>query len=88
MVNYKELFYDPTRQLYFRLVSQNGRYDVDNKRLRDDIWLQSFDLKLTGEQLNKEITWKPINPFFKDAKLYGYTVLEEDPAFVVWKIDF
>lgn len=90
MVNYKELFYDPTRQLYFRLVSQNGRYDIDNKRLGDEIWLQSFDLNLnlTGEQLIKEITWEPINPFFKDGKLYGFTVLEEDPAFAVWDIDF
>ncbi len=90
MVNYRELFFDSTRQLYFRLVTQNGRFDADNKLLGDEVWLQSYDLdlKLTGEQPFKDITWTPINPFLKDGKLYDLTFLEEDPGFVVWDFNF
>jgi hypothetical protein len=90
MVNYKELFYDPTRQLYFRLATHNGKHDADNKRLGDEIWLQSFDLDfgLTGEHQIKEINWAPFNPFFKDGKLYSYTVLEEDLGFAILELKF
>jgi hypothetical protein len=88
MVNYRDLFYDSSRQLYFRLASQNARYDDEGRSLGFDTWLLSYDLefKLTGEQHIKEIDKNMMNPFFKDGKLYSFTILEEDPGFAV--IDF
>lgn len=88
MVNYRNLFFDPSLQLYFRLASQNARYDEKGSSLGFDTWLLSYDLefRLTGEQQIKELTRVPVNPFFKDGKLYSYTIIEEDPGFVV--VDF
>lgn len=37
MVNYRDLFYDSSRQLYFRLVSQNVRYDDKGRPTGSDI---------------------------------------------------
>ena len=90
MVNYKELLFDSSRQLYFRLATQNANYNADHKRLGEEVWLLSYDLnfKLTGEQQIKEITWAPWNPFFKDGALFGYAVLDEDPAFGVMDLKF
>lgn len=90
MVNYRDLFYDPSRQLYFRLASQNARYDEEGRSLGLDTWLLSYDLnfKLTGEQLIKEIDKNLMNPFFKDGSLYSFTILEEDPGFVVMDFKF
>jgi hypothetical protein len=90
MVNYRDLFYDSSRQLYFRLASQNARYDDKGRSLGFDTWLLSYDLdfNLTGEQHIKEIDKNPMNPFFKDGRLYSFTILEEDPGFVVFDFKF
>ncbi|MFN3996708.1 DUF4221 family protein [Algoriphagus sp.] len=90
MVNYRDLFFDSSRQLYFRLASQNARYDDQGRSLGFDTWLLSYDLdfKLTGEQHIKEVDKIPMNPFFKDGKLYSFTILEEDPGFAVVEFKF
>ncbi len=90
MVNYKELLFDSSRQLYFRLATQNANYNADHKRLGEEVWLLSYDVnfKLIGEQQIKEITWAPWNPFFKDGALFGYAVLDEDPALGVMDLKF
>ncbi len=90
MVSYKQLFYDPSRRLYFRLATQNAKYGADNKRLGNELWLLAYDLelRLIGEQLIKELATFPMNPFFGDGKLYDYTVLDEDPGFTVWGFEF
>lgn len=90
MVNYKELLFDSSRQLYFRLATQNANYNADHKRLGEEVWLLSYDLnfKLTGEKQIKEITWAPWNPFFKDGALFGYAVVDEDPAFGIMDLQF
>ena len=90
MVNYRELFYDDTRGVYFRLATINGSYDAENRLTGYELWLLSYDqeLNLTGEKLIRERTMIPFEPFFKDGKLYSFTVLEEDPGFVVWDFDF
>ncbi len=90
MVNYRDLYFDSSRQLYFRFASQNARYDDEGKFLSYEVWLLSYDLEfnLTGEQQIKELKIALGNGFFKKGKLYSFTVIQEDPGFAVMDFKF
>lgn len=85
MVNYLEFVFDSSRQRYFRIATQNAKYDDEGRKRGDDVWLQAYDLdfRLIGEQRIEGIIGYPIDPFFSNGKLYGTVLWEEIPGFAV-----
>ncbi|MBN7809832.1 DUF4221 family protein [Algoriphagus sp. H41] len=90
MVNYRELLFDPSRQQYFRLATQNAAHDVNGNKRSDEVWLLVYDsdLRLIGERQIEGIVGFPIDPFFSGGKLYGSVLWEEVPGFTVMTLDF
>lgn len=89
-ISFSRLYWDESREIYWRFASQNPRYTEERKYLGSEVFIFTYDkdFKLTGEIKSEELNMLPRLPFMKDEKLYGYTVMEEDPAFVVISFDF
>ncbi len=89
-ISFSRLFWDETRKIYWRFAMQNPRYTEENKYLGSEVFVFSYDkeFNITGEIKSNELTMLPNLPFMKDGKLYGYTVMKENPAFVVISFDF
>jgi hypothetical protein len=89
-ISFSRLYWDESRKIYWRFAMQNPRYTEERKYLGSEVFVFSYDkdFNLTGEIKSEELTMLPNLPFMKDGKLYRYTVMEEDPGFVIINFDF
>lgn len=89
-ISFSRLYWDEIRKIYWRFAMQNPRYTEDRKYLGSEVFVFSYDeeFNLTGEVKSEELNMLPSLPFMKDGKLYGYTVMGEDPAFVIMNFNF
>ncbi|MDG1277921.1 MAG: DUF4221 family protein [Algoriphagus sp.] len=89
-ISFSRLFWDESRNIYWRFAMQNPRYTEERRYLGSEVFVFTYDqdFKLTGETLSENLTMLTNLPFMKDGKLYGLTVLKEDPAFVVISFNF
>jgi hypothetical protein len=89
-ISFSRLYWDESREIYWRFAMQNPRYTEERKYLGSDVFVFTYDqdFNLTGEIKSDELNMLPSLPFMKDGKLYGYTVMEEDPALVQFTFNF
>ncbi|SIO06153.1 DUF4221 family protein [Algoriphagus halophilus] len=89
-ITFGQLYYDDEKETYFRFAGMNAQYDDKGRFLRSDVYLFSYDKnwKLTGEKLVEELKNQPYSSFMKDGNIYIPTVQGENPAFVVYAINF
>lgn len=89
-ITYGEFYWDAQREIYFRFAEMNERYDDRGNFVDAQVYLFTYDkdLNLTGEKLVEELDSSPYLAFMKDGKIYARTVVKENPAFIVYSLDF
>ncbi|MEB2779368.1 DUF4221 family protein [Algoriphagus sp. C2-6-M1] len=89
-ITFGNLFWDKEKEMYFRFADMDARYNAEERQIGSDVYLFSYDKNwnLTGEKLVKELDYQPYSAFMKDGKFYIPTVQGENPAFIVYSIDF
>ncbi|WP_026956024.1 DUF4221 family protein [Algoriphagus vanfongensis] len=89
-VNYQEILWDESRQLYFRLGEKTFRGESYEEPITYEYYLFVYDkdFKVVGESKLEGIDFKLKNLFFKDGKLWSYVNVEDELGFAVLTFDF
>ena len=89
-ISFSQFFWDESHQMYFRMGQMNRELNEEAKKYTADIYLFTYDkdLNLTGETEIEELDFMPLNGFTRNNKLYMQWVQDENPAFIVYTLDF
>ena len=89
-VNFQEILWDESRQIYFRLGERTFRGETYQDPMRFEYYLFAYDqnFNVLGEAKLKVKDLKIKSPFFKDGKLWSYVNVEDELGFVVMDFKF
>lgn len=89
-ISFGPFYYDVEKEVYLRFASMNAQYDENGRFKRSDVYLFSYDknFNLTGEKLIEDLDFQLSSGFMKGGKIYSYWVVEENPAFIVYTLNF
>lgn len=88
-VSFNRFFWDDSRKQYIRFATKSNGKDEEGKNKKSDVYLFIYDenLNLLGETA-LDWSYPPFRAFFHQGKLYSYTVVEENPGFIVYDFNF
>ncbi|WP_169817516.1 DUF4221 family protein [Algoriphagus vanfongensis] len=89
-ITYGEFYWDAQREIYYRFAEMNERYDDRGNFVDAEVYLFTYDkdLNLTGETEIKEWNHALSGCLIKDGKLYKKFVKGENPAFIIYTLNF
>lgn len=89
-ISFSQFFWDESHQIYFRMAQMNYELNEAKRQYTADIYLFAYDEKfnLIGETKVDGLDFMPTRGFARENKLYFRWVIEENPAFVVYTLNF
>lgn len=89
-ISFSQFYWDEGNQIYFRMGQMNREFNEVTRQYTADIYLFLYDEEFTliGETIIEGLDLMPTRGFAKDNKLYLQWVVEENPAFVVYTLNF
>lgn len=89
-ISFSQFYWDESNQIYFRMAQMNFELDEVKRQYTADIYLFAYDeeFNLIGETKVDGLDFMPTREFAIDNKLYERWVVEENPAFVVYTLNF
>lgn len=89
-ISFSQFYWDGERQIYFRMGQMNRELNEATKNYTADIYLFAYDkdFNLIGETEVAGLDFMPTYGFAKDNKLYMQWVVDENPAFIVYTLNF
>ncbi|HSF52794.1 MAG TPA: DUF4221 family protein [Algoriphagus sp.] len=87
-LNYMELIWDDSRQMYFRFGEKSFKGANQGDPVSYEIYLFAYDkdFKVLGETLVEDLKTPPRSSFFKNGKLWSFVNVDDELGFAV--IDF
>jgi len=88
-ISYCSFLWDEKSQRYFRFASRAVTFDTEGWAKAFEVYFIAYskELELIGEAL-LPISTRPINPFFKNGKLWSYVNVDDELGFAVFTFDF
>ncbi|WP_268033405.1 DUF4221 family protein [Algoriphagus sp. PAP.12] len=88
-VNFLEMLWDDTRQLYFRLGEKTFRGNSREDPITYEYYLFAYDkdFQVIGETKLEGLESNLKNMFFKEGKLWSYVNVEDELGFAVFTFD-
>ncbi len=85
-VNFLEMQWDDTRQIYFRLGERTFRGESREDPITYEYYLFTYDqdFNVVGETKLEGVDFKLNNVFFKDGKLWSYVNVDDELGFAVF----
>lgn len=89
-ISFSQFFWDESNQIYFRMGQMNREFNEAIKKYTADIYLFAYDeeFNLIGETEVEGLDFMPTQGFAKDNRLFMQWVVDENPAFVVYNLNF
>ncbi len=89
-ISYWEFHWDDKSQRFFRFASKAKNIPEELNESTFDIYLIAYDrdFHLIGETFVSQLSALPMNPFFKDGKLWSYVNVEDELGFAVMDFKF
>ncbi|SFT76436.1 protein of unknown function [Algoriphagus locisalis] len=89
-INFMEMLWDESRQLYFRFGLKTFRGETKDDPTTFEYYLFAYDrdFKVLGETKLNTIEGLLSKTFFKDGKLYSYVNIDDELGFAVFTFDF
>lgn len=89
-LNYMDLRWDETRQLFIRFGKRSylGENRGDSSTFEMYLFAYDKDFNVKGETKIEGLETIPTSFFFKDGKLYSYVNVEDELGFAVFTFDF
>ncbi|WPR74734.1 DUF4221 family protein [Algoriphagus sp. NG3] len=89
-VNFMEMLWDDSRQMYFRLGVKTFRGETQEDPSTYEIYLFAYDkdFNILGETKVEDMKEVPSTYFFKDGKLYSYVNVNDELGFAVFTFNF
>lgn len=89
-ITFGEFLWDESKESYFRFADMNAQFNDEGMLVKSDMYLFSYDkeMNLTGETKMEGFKYMPYNGFIKNGKLYVPWVQDENPAFIVYTLNY
>lgn len=89
-ISFSQFFWDDGNQIYFRMGQMNRNLNEALKKYTADIYLFAYDeeFNLIGETVVEGLDFMPTDGFTKGNKLYMEWVVDENPAFIEYTLNF